>query len=179
MGLEIGHPAKRRLRRHNDCIGRHINGTAGERDVVKELDAKDRDILAILSKEARIPLKTLAGRIGLSRSATSERVASLEKSGVIRGYRADIGQMDKGLVCAFLLVTLVRTPSIGILDQLARYPEVRRVSSVSGQLDLVVEVEVPSIDRLNTVRDLVATLGGVEDLTTAIVLRRDIERAAD
>ena len=179
MGLEIGHPAKRRLRRHNDCIGRHINGTAGERDVVKELDAKDRDILAILSKEARIPLKTLAGRIGLSRSATSERVASLEKRGVIRGYRADIGQMDKGLVCAFLLVTLVRTPSIGILDQLARYPEVRRVSSVSGQLDLVVEVEVPSIDRLNTVRDLVATLGGVEDLTTAIVLRRDIERAVD
>ncbi|TJX12268.1 MAG: Lrp/AsnC family transcriptional regulator, partial [Mesorhizobium sp.] len=31
----------------------------------------------------------------------------------------------------------------------------------------------------NTLRDLVATLGGVEDLTTAIVLRRDIERAVD
>ena len=52
---------------------------------MKELDAKDRDILAILSKEARIPLKTLAARIGLSRSATSERVALLEKSGVKRG----------------------------------------------------------------------------------------------
>jgi len=70
----------------------------------------------------------------------------------------------------------VRTPSLGILDELARYPEVRRVSSVSGQLDLVVEVEVPSIDRLNTLRDLVASHQGVDDLTTAIVLRRDIER---
>ena len=145
---------------------------------MRELDVKDRDILGILSKEARIPLKTLAGRIGLSRSATSERVAALEKSGVIRGYRADIGQMDKGMVVAFLFVTLVRTPSIGILDQLARFPEVRRVSSVSGQLDLIVEVEVPSIDRLNTLRDAIASHGGVEDLTTAIVLRRDIERAA-
>lgn len=145
---------------------------------MKKLDARDREILGILSKEARIPLKMLAGRIGLSRSATSERVAQLEKAGVIRGYRADIGQMGEGLVCAFLLVTLVRTPSLGILDELARYPEVRRVSSVSGQLDLVVEVEVPSIDRLNTLRDLVASHQGVDDLTTAIVLRRDIERIA-
>jgi DNA-binding Lrp family transcriptional regulator len=146
---------------------------------MRELDAKDRDILSILSKEARIPLKTLAGRIGLSRSATSERVALLEKSGVIRGYRADIGQIDEGLVSAYLLVTLVRTPSIGILDQLARFAEVRRVSSVSGQLDLIVEVEAPSIDRLNTLRDAIASHESVEDLTTSIVLRRDIERTPD
>lgn len=122
---------------------------------MKELDAKDRDILAILSKEARIPLKTLAARIGLSRSATSERVALLEKSGVIRGYRADIGQLEQNP---------------------ARHPEVRRVSSISGQVDLVVEVEVPSIDRLNTLRDLIASHQSVEDLTSLIVLRRDIDR---
>lgn len=144
---------------------------------MRELDAKDRNILSILSKEARIPLKALAGRIGLSRSATSERVAHLEKIGVIRGYRADIGQMDKGLVSAFLLVTLVRTPSIGILDQLARFPQVRRVSSVSGQLDLIVEVETSSIDTLNSLRDSIAGHDGVEDLTTSIVLRRDIDRS--
>lgn len=143
---------------------------------MKELDSKDRDILAILSKEARIPLKTLAARIGLSRSATSERVALLEKSGVIRGYRADIGQLEQNQLSAFLMVTLVRTPSIGVLDQLARHPEVRRVSSISGQVDLVVEVEVPSIDRLNTLRDQIASHESVEDLTSLIVLRRDIER---
>lgn len=146
---------------------------------MRELDAKDRDILGILSKEARIPLKTLAGRIGLSRSATSERVALLEKSGIIRGYRADIGQIDKGLVSAYLLVTLVRTPSLGVLDQLARFAEVRRVSSVSGQLDLIVEVETSSIDRLNTLRDAIASHASVEDLTTSIILRRDIERTPD
>ena len=146
---------------------------------MRELDAKDRDILSILSKEARIPLKTLAGRIGLSRSATSERVALLEKSGIIRGYRADIGQIDKGLVSAYLLVTLVRTPSLGVLDQLARFAEVRRVSSVSGQLDLIVEVETSSIDRLNTLRDAIASHESVEDLTTSIILRRDIERTPD
>lgn len=145
---------------------------------MRELDAKDRDILRILSKDARIPLKTLAGRIGLSRSATSERVAHLEKNGAIRGYRADIGRIDKGMVAAFFLITLVRTPSLSILDHLAGFAEVRRVSSVSGQLDLIVEVEAASIDRLNNLRDAVASHESVEDLTTSIVLRYDIARSS-
>lgn len=144
---------------------------------MKELDAKDRDILSILSREARIPMKALAARIGLSRSATSERVALLERSGVIRGYRADIGQMAPNIIRAFLMVTLSHTPSIGMLDTLAGYAEVRRVSSISGQLDLAIEVEVASIDQLNTLRDLIAGAAEVQDLTTLIVLRRDIERS--
>lgn len=47
--------------------------------------------------------------------------------------------------------------ALGLPDELARRAEVRRVSSVSGQLDLTVEVEVPTIDRLNSLRDLIAT----------------------
>lgn len=144
---------------------------------MKQLDAKDQQILTILSREARIPMKALAARVGLSRSATGERVAQLERSGVIRGYRADIGHMDSDVIRAFLLVTLARTPSLGILDMLAGHAEVRRVSSISGHLDLVVEVEVPSMDRLNTLRDHIAGTVGVQDLTTLIVLRRDIDRS--
>ncbi|OQM75557.1 Lrp/AsnC family transcriptional regulator [Manganibacter manganicus] len=144
---------------------------------MKELDAKDRAILAILSREARIPMKALAARVGLSRSAASERVTQLERTGVIRGYRADIGQMEPNAIRAFLLITLSHTPAIDMLDTLASYSEVRRVSSISGHLDLVIEVEVPSIDRLNTMRDIMASAEAVHDLTTLIVLRRDIDRA--
>ena len=35
---------------------------------MQDTDAIDRTILSILSREARIPMKSLAGRIGLSRS---------------------------------------------------------------------------------------------------------------
>ncbi|MGG6897649.1 MULTISPECIES: Lrp/AsnC family transcriptional regulator [Rhizobium] len=143
---------------------------------MRDLDAKDREILEILSKEARIAVKALAGRIGLSRSATSERVTNLERSGVIRGYRADIGEIDANVIRAILLVSLKRTPALGLLDLLARHTEVRRVSSVSGQLDLVVELEAASINDLNQVRDLIASHETVEDITTAVVLRRDIDR---
>lgn len=145
---------------------------------MRDLDAKDREILEILSKEARIAVKSLAGRIGLSRSATSERVTNLERSGVIRGYRADIGEIDAHVIRAILLVSLKRTPALGLLDLLARHTEVRRVSSVSGQLDLVVELEAASINDLNQVRDMIASHETVEDITTAVVLRRDIDRGS-
>ncbi|MFJ4452681.1 Lrp/AsnC family transcriptional regulator [Pseudomonas sp. NPDC089392] len=143
---------------------------------MRDLDAKDREILEVLSKDARIALKALASRIGLSRSATTERVANLERSGIIRGYRADIGEIDANVIRAILLVTLQRTPAMGLLDQLATDARVRRVSSVSGQLDLVVEVETRTIDDLNQVRDNVARHESVDDITTSVVLRRDIDR---
>ena len=143
---------------------------------MRELDTKDREILEILSKEARIALKALAARIGLSRSATSERVINLERNGVIRGYRADIGEIDANVIRAILLVSLKRTPAISLLDLLAQNSQVRRVSSVSGQLDLVIEIESRTIDDLNRVRDAVASHETVEDITTAVVLRRDIDR---
>ena len=142
---------------------------------MQDIDATDQKILTILTHEARIPMKPLAGRVGLSRSATSERVARLEKNGVIRGYRADIGLLDDAALQAFL-ITLKRTPSISILDILAGLPAVRKVSSVSGQLDLVVEVEVASINALNEIRNKIAEIENVEDLTTSIVLRREILR---
>ncbi len=144
---------------------------------MQDIDAIDRTILSILSREARIPMKTLAGRIGLSRSATTERVTRLEKSGVIRGYRADIGQLDEGTIEFILLVTVRRTPALAVLDRLAGFPAVKRVSSVSGQIDLVVEASVGSVNALNEFRNVVATMEEVEDLTTTIVLRRDIDRA--
>ncbi|QBQ99371.1 MULTISPECIES: Lrp/AsnC family transcriptional regulator [Paraburkholderia] len=143
---------------------------------MRELDATDREILTILAKDARIALKALAARIGLSRSATSERVSNLERSGVIRGYRADIGEINANVIRAVLLVSLKRTPANQLLDLLAEQPEVRRVSSVSGELDLIVEIEAGNIDGLNRVRDWVANYEAVDDLTTAVVLRRNIDR---
>ena len=61
------------------------------------LDAKDRLLLDLLYRNARLPLKTIAARVGLARSSVRERVARLESSGVIRGYRADVDWPDGGV----------------------------------------------------------------------------------
>lgn len=143
---------------------------------MKDLDATDRKILTILSKEARIPMKALAARIGLSRSATTERVNALERSGTIKGYRADIGQIDQQMLSAYLMVMLNATPAAEVIDRLAHFPEVRRVCSLSGKVDLIVEVDAGSVAQLNALRDAIAAQEKVREVTTHLVLHRDIDR---
>jgi Lrp/AsnC family leucine-responsive transcriptional regulator len=70
------------------------------------LDLHDKKILLELSADARLPFAELARRIGLSPSATTDRVKQLESLGLIRGYRADLDLAALGLsITAFIRMT--------------------------------------------------------------------------
>lgn len=140
---------------------------------MRPLDDRDRRILDLLRRDARLPLKTLAAQVGLARSSLRERLTRLEAEGVIRGYRADIAE-DEGRVSAYLLVRLKKTPALAMIEPLRAMAEVRHCASVAGDLDLIVQLEAATVERLNAVRDEIAIHPDVADLTTSIVLRRDI-----
>ena len=54
------------------------------------LDDTNLALLAELQADARLSLAELGRRVGLSAPAVADRLARLEGSGVIRGYRADV-----------------------------------------------------------------------------------------
>jgi DNA-binding Lrp family transcriptional regulator len=114
----------------------------------RPLDDKDRRILDLLRADARLPLKTLAAKIGLARSTLRDRLARLEADGIIRGYHAHITE-DAPNVSAYLF-------------------------SLTGDIDLLVEIAAASTDRVNALRDRISTHESVADLTTSIVLDRNI-----
>lgn len=139
------------------------------------MDDKDQQILRVLKGDARQPLKTIAAAVGLAPSSVRERIAKLEQAGVIRGYRAELaGPVETG-VRAILLLRLHRTPLPGTIRQILALPGARRCYSVSGEIDLVVELAVGSMHALNEHRDTIARLDGVADVTTMPVLRVEAE----
>lgn len=138
------------------------------------MDDKDRHLLQLLRDDARAPLKTLAAQVGLARSSVRERIAKLERGGVIVGYRAELAEGAAAAqpdVRAFLLLKLLRTPLPETIRRLNALPGTRRCHSVSGEIDLVVEFAVATMRELNDHRDTVARLPGVADVTTMPVLR--------
>jgi DNA-binding Lrp family transcriptional regulator len=137
------------------------------------LDDKDRRILDLLRHDARRSLKALAAQAGLARSSLRERLARLEAAGIIRGYHADIAGPAIG-VSAYLFLRLKRTPALDLVEFLRRMPEVRACSSLSGDIDLLVELAAATTDRLNAARDRISAHDSVADVTTAIVLNRNI-----
>ncbi|MGH6694374.1 Lrp/AsnC family transcriptional regulator [Sphingopyxis sp.] len=135
------------------------------------MDAIDRQIVAMLRDNARLPLKTIAATVGLARSSVRERLSKLEAAGTIAGYHARI--VDEGGIAAILQLRLAHTPSPDIVAAVTGMAEVARCYSLSGEIDLLVEIEAADAAGLNAARDRIALIAGVEDTTTALILKRD------
>ena len=135
------------------------------------MDEKNHQILRLLQQNARLPLKTLAGKVGLARSSVRERIARMEAEGIILGYKADVqpDHREGQAVRALLMIRLGRTPARETVSRITALPAVRRCLSVSGDLDLVVEIESGAMSGLNVARDEIALMPDVADVTTAIV----------
>ena len=54
------------------------------------MEPTDQQILARLSREGRMSFTELGRAVGLSTSATQQRVRRLEQRGIITGYHADV-----------------------------------------------------------------------------------------
>ena len=140
---------------------------------MRPLDDKDRQILDLLRTDARRPLKTLAAKAGLARSTLRDRLSRMEADGIIRGYRADIVDGESN-VAAYLFIRLKVTPAPGLIAFLKRMPEVRSCTSLTGDVDLLVELAAASTEGVNVLRDRISSHESVADLTTSIVLNRNI-----
>ncbi len=57
---------------------------------IDSLDMIDNQIINLLLEDARIGYTEIGDRVGLSRTAVKTRVASLERQGIIKGYKAII-----------------------------------------------------------------------------------------
>jgi DNA-binding Lrp family transcriptional regulator len=136
------------------------------------MDEIDRHLLALLQQDASRPLKTLAAEVKLSRSSVRERIARLESSGVIRRYTVELAPAASSLI-AILMVRLTRTPAPAIVRRIVGHPEVVRCLSLSGAIDLLVEVSGADIAEINRVRDTIAEEPGVADVETSLVLHQD------
>jgi Lrp/AsnC family transcriptional regulator, leucine-responsive regulatory protein len=118
------------------------------------LDDVNRELLRLLDEDPRRSAAELARRIGMSAPAVRERVARLEQTGVIRGYRLDVDPAALGLPVA---VWVRVRPGPGQLPRIAelaaRVPEVAECHRISGEDCFLLRVHVPAIADLEAVLD--------------------------
>jgi Lrp/AsnC family transcriptional regulator, leucine-responsive regulatory protein len=113
------------------------------------MDEVDRSILAILDKDGRISNAELAERVGLSPSPCLRRVRRLEKTGVIRGYRAVIDPAAIGrslrVLVGVRIVRHARTDVVAFERAVVKLPEVLYTYHVAGSYDYILQVEVADL----------------------------------
>lgn len=141
------------------------------------LDDIDREILAALTNDARVPLVTLAAIVHLSRNAVKQRIDRMERDRVIAGYTLVRGTTAASMVTAVVMVYRAdRMRGAGVVTELTRIPEVVRCDILSGEFDLLVTVTAESMERLGQIWEQIAALPGVENTVTSVSLARVIDR---
>jgi Lrp/AsnC family leucine-responsive transcriptional regulator len=113
------------------------------------MDDVDRLILAVLEKHGRISNAELAARASLSPSPCLRRVRRLERTGVIRGYRALIDPAAVGRnLPVFVCVRLTRHARAEVVAferAVIRLPEVVHAYGVAGNYDYLLHVQVADL----------------------------------
>jgi DNA-binding Lrp family transcriptional regulator len=107
------------------------------------------------------------------------RVARLEREGVIVGYTVRLGRDtdDRGLQ-AWVGITVQPKSGREVERHLARMPELRQLSTVSGAFDYLALLHAESAVRLDALLDEIGAFDGVVRTHTSVVLARRIDRVA-
>ncbi|HUZ64994.1 MAG TPA: Lrp/AsnC family transcriptional regulator [Acetobacteraceae bacterium] len=141
------------------------------------IDTIDRELLLLLTENARAPVAELGRMLGLSRTTVQSRIERLERRGVIAGYAVRLAEdYEKGFVKAHVLITVRPKLAPGVEAELRRMPYVRTLYSVSGSFDMIAVVAAPAIGELDTALDRIGALDGVERTLSSIILSTRIAR---
>lgn len=137
----------------------------------KKLDDTDRRMIALLRENARMPLVTLAKKIGLSRSAAQERLTRLEDSGAIARYTIQSGASESDPCSAWIAIRCAPGYRCAtVVPHVLRHAEVRLCHSLAGPIDLLVFAQAANHSELMEFRERLAAIEGVADVQTAPML---------
>ena len=139
------------------------------------MDALDRAIITELQADGRQTNASLAERVGLSASATLERVRRLVRDRMFRGYRADAAPVARGVGLQAFVAAELSSHSRGHIEDfergILRISGVRACYHITGRFDYLVHVAVRDLDHLGAlIKTDIAAIPGVDKLETLLVL---------
>lgn len=137
-------------------------------------DAKDRQLLDLLQRDARTSFAALGRRLGLSAPAVAERVKRLEDRGVIRAYRAEINLAAIGRsVHVYLRVTVPPKDYPRFKRAIEGLEEVCECHHVTGAESFVLRAALTSVGALEP---LIQKLSQYGPTTTSVILSTALDR---
>jgi Lrp/AsnC family transcriptional regulator, leucine-responsive regulatory protein len=138
------------------------------------LDDANLRLIAELQQDARLSLAELGRRVGLSSPAVAERLARLEETGVITGYRTEVDPRALGwAVTVILRIRPAPRELHKVADLAKRTPEVVECHRVTGEDCYIMKAHVREVEDLEELIDRFAVYG---QTTTSLVHSSPVPR---
>ena len=142
------------------------------------MTALEKDVLDILTADARIAPKKIAAMLSVSEERVKETVKDMEDRGLLVKYTAIVNseRTDEGTVEALIEVKVTPKKAEGfdgMAKQIAAFPEVKGVYLMSGAYDLAVFIADSSLQKVaRFVSERISTFDGVLSTATHFILKK-------
>jgi len=147
-----------------------------------DIDSRDWEILRLLQRDGRKTAAEIAGRIHLSPSSVSRRIARLEETGVVTGYAAQIDQQRIGYELTVMVEISLDSQSdeafTAFESAVVGIAAVQSCYLMSGEMDYLLRVVARNIEDFERIhRRVLSKLPHVDRMHSAFTLREVISRA--
>lgn len=135
------------------------------------MDDLDRRLISELRDNARLPVATLAQRLGVSRGTVQNRLHRLEADGTIVGYTVRLRpQVQAHRIRAWTMIAVEGNRTEQVLRALRGDPAVIELHTTNGRWDIVAELHAQSLEAFDQVLSRIRLLDGIASSETSLLL---------
>jgi DNA-binding Lrp family transcriptional regulator len=138
---------------------------------MNNIDDTDRELLALLRQDARMPVATLAIRLKVARGTVQNRMKRLERDGVIVGYTVRVKpQAEAHRIRALMTIVVEGNRGAQVLHALRGHPNVTGLHSTNGRWDLIAELRADSLEAFDCALGNIRLIDGIASTETSLLL---------
>jgi DNA-binding Lrp family transcriptional regulator len=135
------------------------------------MDDLDRQLVALLRGNARLPAATIARSLRVARGTVQNRIAKLERDGVIAGYTLRLATPDEGRrITALMLIAVEGNNVEKVLRSLRGDAAVAMLHTTNGRWDIIAELHADTLEEFDRVLSRIRRIEGVANSETNLLL---------
>lgn len=135
------------------------------------LDDTDREMIALLRDDGRATVAALAAKLKVARGTVQNRMARLQREGVIVGFTVRLKpQAEAHRIRALMNIAVEGNRSREVLKALRGHPQVSAIYTTNGRWDIVAELQAETLEAFDRVLGVIRLFQGIANTETSILL---------
>lgn len=135
------------------------------------MDDTDRQLIALLRDNARLPVIALAKKLRVARATVQNRIARLESNGTIVGYTVRLKpDAEAHRIRAIMSIAIEGHQGDEVRRVLRGHPNVVTLHTTNGRWDLMAELRADTLEAFDKVLNAIRSIQGISNTETSILL---------
>ena len=135
------------------------------------MDDVDRQLIALLRDDARMPVATLAKKLRVARATVQNRLSRLLQDGAIVGFTVRLRpEAEAHRIRAIMSIEIEGNYGDDVRRVLRGMPNVVALHTTNGRWDMMAELRTDTLESFDSVLNTILQVDGIASTETSILL---------